>query len=110
VAEIGPGGSEDLGAGLGYVAVTFTVHEWFHGGSGGTVTVDMWPPAEGPETTQVPDGEWGSPYAVGTRLLVSGEPRWGGEPLGQAVAWTCGFTRYYDEATATQWRTVDLLP
>lgn len=74
-------------AAVGYVGVTFAVDEWFEGGSAATVTVDL----------------YGRP-AVGLRLLVSGEPRWGGAPLDRAVAWPCGFTRYYDPATATDWR------
>lgn len=42
-------------------------------------------------------------YGVGTRLLVSGGPRWGGPPLRDAIAWGCGFTRYYDPQTAADW-------
>lgn len=80
------------------VGVTFAVQEWFRGGSGDTVTVDL--PAQGVIT---PDGTLQS-YGPGTRLLVSGEPRWGGAPLDAPVAWICGFTRYYDEATAASWR------
>jgi hypothetical protein len=34
-------------------------------------------------------------YAVGTRLLVSGEDQ---------IVWACGFTRYFDEETAAAWR------
>ncbi len=40
---------------------------------------------------------------VGERLLVSGEPRWGGEPLDDAIAWECGFTESFSEATADEW-------
>lgn len=52
-----------------------------------------------------PTSEDGPPsYGVGTRLLVSGEPRWGGtDPLRDAFAWGCGFTRYYDAQAATDW-------
>lgn len=79
----------------GYVFVTFSVHEWFRGGSGTTVTVDLFGPAVnvGHETS----------YRAGTRLLVSGEPRYGGGPLRDPIGWGCGFTRYYDQATATAW-------
>jgi len=42
-------------------------------------------------------------YEVGTRLLVSGAPRWGGAPLDAAIAWPCGFTRSYDPQTAAEW-------
>lgn len=101
VTAIGPGTTDRADAVLGLVAVTFEVREWFGGGTGETVTVDMFPP--GPDQ---PDqaSESAPSYGVGTRLLVSGEPRWGGEPLQDAIAWTCGFTRYHDEATAAEWR------
>lgn len=103
VTNVGPGTTNREGEGqLRLSAVTFEVHEWFAGGTGATVTVDMMPPVE--------DGlmaEAGQSYGVGTRLLVSGEPRWGGsDPLADAIAWDmCGFTRYWDEQTAQAWRT-----
>ena len=84
---------------LDLVGVTFRVHRWFAGGSGGTVTVDMDPPTRSWSGVS----EWGPSYGVGTRLLVSGQPRWGGAPLEQPIAWACGFTRYHDEATAAEW-------
>lgn len=75
---------------LDTVAVTFDVTEWFRGGSGPRVTVDM--------------GRFGA-AAVGDRLLVAGELRWGGAPLEDAIAWQCGgFTRDYEEEVAAQWR------
>lgn len=76
--------------------MTFTVHEWFRGGSGDSVTVDL----------AAPGGfaGRGKDYELGTRLLVSGEPRWGGEALERPIAWSCGFTRYHDVETATAWR------
>jgi hypothetical protein len=43
-------------------------------------------------------------YGIGNRLLVSGMPRRGGAALTDAIAWGCGFTRYYDKATADSWR------
>jgi hypothetical protein len=83
---------------LGLPGVTFQVREWFSGGSGRTVTVDL----------QAPDDEQDGPtepgvYGIGARLLVSGEPRWAGPPLANAIAWSCGFTRYYDPTTARSW-------
>lgn len=97
VTAIGPV-RNDLPGGLPpRVAVTFRVHTWFRGGSGQTVTVDMEPPA-----VLNPDSAVTS-YGVGTRLLVAGDPRWGGAPLDAAVAWGCGFTRYYDPQTAAEW-------
>lgn len=80
-----------------FVPVTFQVHQWFRGGRGESVTVTMLPP-EG----NISAG--GATYAVGSRLLVSGEPRFGGEPLADRVAWACGYTRWYDEAEAEVWR------
>lgn len=65
---------------------TFRVHKWFAGGGGDTVTVAMQRQAE-----------------AGQRLLVAGEPRWGGEPLDHAVAWECGFTVGYSEGLAQEW-------
>ena len=99
VTGIGPAATNRPGAELPLAAVTFRVHEWFRGGAGETVTVDMDAPR--------PAGSVSEPavpaYAIGTRLLVSGEPRWGGAPLDDAIAWSCGFTRYYDPRTAAEW-------
>ena len=80
------------------VGVRFEVNEWFAGGSPDTVVVDLTQP-DLPGLDEVPPA-----YGVGTRLLVSGEPRWGGAPLDDPIAWGCGFTRYYDGATANSWR------
>ena len=88
--------ADGSGALDGYLTVTFHVNEWFRGGAQGTVTVDMIGPS------MSPDQELS--YGVGSRLLVTGEPRFGGSPLNAAVAWGCGFTRYYDQATAASWR------
>lgn len=81
----------------GSVRVTFGVTEWFAGGGPEAVTVDM--PAAGTGSVDAPV------YDEGTRLLVSGEPRFGGEPLDAPVAWGCGFTRPWDAGTAAEWRT-----
>jgi hypothetical protein len=97
--KIGPSVS-DRGddADLDLPGVTFKVQEWFSGGRAGTVTVDMQagPAAIGEDPVHV--------YDVGSRLLVSGEARWGGSPLEAPIAWGCGFTRYYDRQTAAAWR------
>lgn len=85
------------GADLGSPGVTFEVGEWFSGGSADTVTVDV----------QVPNAESadaGYSYGIGSRLLVSGEARWGGAPLDAPIAWGCGFTRYYDGDAAEAWQ------
>ena len=69
--------------------VEFKVHEWFTGGVDPTAVV--WVPAN---------------LMPGDRLLVSGEPRWGGAPLDDAIAWLgCGgFTTPYSAETAQVWR------
>lgn len=82
---------------LNSVGITFQVREWFVGGDAEEVTVDL--QSVGEETA-----EEDLPFQVGARLLVSGEPRWGGAPLDSPIAWGCGFSRYYDEETATAWR------
>ena len=97
-----PGLSNRPGFGwLDLVSVTLRVGEWFAGGAGPEAKVDMDPP-------MAPQGGRSGgdlSYAVGSRLLVSGRPRWGGAPLEQPIAWGCGFTRYYDRETAVSWRT-----
>lgn len=76
--------------------VTFEVHEWFVGGDGvREVTVTMFRPM--PASDDRP-----AAYGEGTRLLVSGESQTGGA---DHLGWSCGFTRYYDPETATDWRT-----
>ena len=91
--------ADGSGALDGYRTVTFTVNEWFRGGDQGTLTVDMAGPTGG--SLVIEDQEMS--YGVGTRLLVSGEPRFGGSALQAAIAWGCGFTRYYDKDTAESW-------
>lgn len=78
---------------------TLVVHEWFSGGEGERVEVEMLLPAAGTGATVEPP-----PVELGSRLLVSGELRAGGTSNEVRVAFGCGFTRYYDEATASQWR------
>ncbi|MEV0902952.1 hypothetical protein [Actinoplanes sp. NPDC049802] len=85
-------------------AVTFQVHTWFKGGATDTVTVDMTPPTAGTGTYDAAS-ELVPAYQIGTRLLVSGTPRWGGAPLADPIAWGCGFTRYHSHATAAEWST-----
>jgi len=85
----------------GRTPVTFTVNEWFRGGSGEAVTVDMDVPESGGWGTA--DGRTPS-YGVGSRLLVSGDPRMGGDPLSEATAVGCGFTRPYTAESVAEWR------
>jgi len=87
--------ADGSGALDGYRTVTFTVNEWFRGGDQSTVTLDMIGPLVSPDQKVS--------YGVGTRLLVSGAPRFGGSPLQAAIAWACDFTRYYDKDTAASW-------
>jgi hypothetical protein len=74
--------------------VTFTVNYWYKGGAGDEVGVWI----EGlvlEDSTAIEEG---------ARLLVSGEPRWGGAPLEDAIAWICGgFTRGYTNEEANLW-------
>lgn len=87
VSDRGDGGVADMNL----PGVTFEVQEWFEGETDAdTVTVDM----------QIPRDE----FSRGTRLLVSGEARWGGQPLAKPIAWGCGFTLRYDEDSASAWR------
>jgi hypothetical protein len=78
--------------------VTFDVNEWFLGGSGDTVAIWM-------DQLNVETSVGAVTAEVGTRLLVSGEPRWGGEPLDDPLAWTCGFTQEWTEEAAAEWET-----
>jgi hypothetical protein len=60
-------------------------------------------------TVKLPNPEGGvsldvAPYRIGSRLLVSGEPRFGGAPLNDPVAWACGFTPWYDAVDAEMWQ------
>lgn len=77
----------------GYAQVTFMVGQWFRGGSAESADVLMAPPTDGPSI------EDRQAYAVGTRLLVSGEFLRNGQP----IAWGCGFLRYHSEADAQAW-------
>lgn len=99
ITAIGPGTTDRNGVELGYAGVTFSVNEWFAGGSGPTVQVDL-ASTQGDSIATMERVD----FEVGTRLLISGEPRWGGAPLDDAIAWGCGFSRYYDDATAARWR------
>jgi hypothetical protein len=77
-------------------SVTFQVHAWYRGGAGGTVTLHMDGPF--PETSE---GVSVEAYAHGSRLLVSGRLS---DVEGRGlIGEGCGFTRYYDEATAAEW-------
>lgn len=72
-------------------SATFRVNEWFRGGPQGEVALTIIP-----GTGTVVTSEGGPPLGIGSRYLVSGE---------QSYLWGCGFTRPYDNATASKWRT-----
>lgn len=80
-----------------YVPVTFQVAHWYRGGSGAAVVVEMLVPDR--ETTVE-----STPFRVGSRLLVSGQARFSGDPTKDPVAWACGFTRWYAESDAAVWQ------
>ena len=81
----------------GVPTASFTVNRWYKGGSGDEVTVQY---EQGPISEYAPTAD------AGARLLVTGEPRWGGEPLEDAVAWGCGFTQRWTPSAAEQWSIV----
>ena len=83
---------------MGHVpAATFEVNNWYRGGDTPQITVqfDM-----GQLSEFVPE------VTPGTRLLVAGEPRWGGQPLDNPVAWGCGFTQLWTSTSAQEWSAV----
>ena len=85
---------------IGESHVRFKINAAFAGVGTSEITVQMSSPSEPNEVrlSEFTPGE----YGVGSRFLVSGvlELKPGGEPY----AWGCGFTRYWDEATAASWR------
>jgi hypothetical protein len=78
--------------------VTFTVHEWFRGGTGdATVTLAF------PRATPVSDrpDETTLNYGLGTRILVRGEiPPGGTFPDQVQIGEICGPSNYYDATAA----------
>lgn len=106
VVAVGPARSNRGGASntLDLVGVTLRVNQWFKGGTTTSVVVDMFAPSTA--TAFVEDNTTPT-YGVGTRLLVSGAARRGGhDPLGSAISWPCGFTRYYSPSDAAAWARV----
>lgn len=66
---------------------SFEVHRWFAGGES-EATVEVWMQRT---------------IRVGDRLLVAGQPRWGGEPLSDPIAWECGYTTEHSAAIESDW-------
>ena len=64
-----------------------------------------WIAGTGPRSVGCPmfDGRREFGIDPGVRLLVSGQPRWGGAPLDDPIAWPGGFTRLWDKGTADEW-------
>jgi hypothetical protein len=79
--------------------VTFDVNRWYAGGQEARVGVWIEDSSSSPTISSVDS------IAVeeGARLLVSGEPRWGGRPLDDPIAWSCGFTEPWTEEAAADW-------
>lgn len=79
--------------------VTFDVNRWYAGGQEAQVGVWIENASLSPTVSSVDS------IAVeeGARLLVSGEPRWGGRPLDDPIAWSCGFTEPWTEDAAAEW-------
>jgi hypothetical protein len=94
---------EDPGGAMPSYLLTFQVHEWFKPlGGGSTLTVRTITPPQG-------SGDYVSVefphYTVGSRLLIAGEPQWGGtNPLKDPAATGCGFSRAYNAGDAATWR------
>ena len=85
-----------------YSVVTFKVGEWFKS-AGGTQTHVLLqgtiPP--GPDNDYVD----GFPYTVGSRLLITGAVLDNiSSSLVNEIAWNCHFSRFYDVASAREWR------
>jgi hypothetical protein len=101
VLAIGPGRTNRPGAARwGYVSITFHVNRWFKGGRGPTATVDVLRSFRGGPMTE--DGP--PPFDIGTRMLVSGDHRWGGRSFDDVFAQGCGFTGYYGSREAALWQ------
>jgi hypothetical protein len=72
---------------------------WYVGGDGSRVS--LW--IEGISGSRTTTSNGAFPVQPGARLLVVGEPRWGGAPLDDPIAGWCGFTRPRTEAAAADW-------
>jgi hypothetical protein len=79
--------------------VAFSVHRWYRGGS--APEAGVWIEHLNVQTSV--ETISGTP---GTRLLVAGQPRWGGDPMDDAIAWACGFTQPYTDEAAADWAAV----
>jgi hypothetical protein len=73
------------------------VNHWYKGGTEATVTVEF-------SFNRSEDQNIGG--GIGTRLLVTGQPRWGGKALDDPTAWGCGFTQMWSAQAAQEWSAV----
>lgn len=78
--------------------VELHVTEWFRGGSGETLSIAGLGDPDAPGRD--PSSEWGQPYDVGTRLLISGQYA----DDGSLLVWHCGYTRYWSRDDLATWR------
>ncbi len=85
--------------------MTLQIHEWFRPGRGARLTTVRTynPPERTANQVSVDFPE----YTIGSRLLITGEPQWGGaDPLKDAYAFGCGYSRTYTAADAATWREI----
>jgi hypothetical protein len=75
---------------------TFHVNHWYKGGAAATVKIEF--SFKRSEDQNLRGG-------IGTRVLVTGEPRWGGRALDDPIAWGCGFTQVWTAPAAQEWST-----
>jgi hypothetical protein len=68
--------------------ITFTVGQWFKGGSGAEAVRQAY-------GFQVVTSAGGSPHETGQHLLVAGDDEF---------VWECGFTQAYDAGVAADWK------
>ncbi|MFI5712005.1 hypothetical protein [Kribbella sp. NPDC051620] len=91
-----PGDGPSLFIRQHYTLVTFKVGHWYKAGPAEQVQILV----PGPVDPQTAAGstEEGLYFEVGSRLLVSGQVIGGVQ-----TAWSCGFSRPYNEGTAREW-------
>lgn len=76
--------------------VTFEVNRWFRAGSARQIGVWI-------DNLNIETSAGTIEAEPGARLLVAGEPRWGGDPLEDPIAWACGFTQRWTPEAAAEW-------
>jgi hypothetical protein len=76
--------------------VIFEVNRWFRAGSARQIGVWI-------DNLNIETSAGTIEAEPGARLLVAGEPRWGGDPLEDPIAWACGFTQRWTPEAAAEW-------